>query len=341
MADAGSIPAASTKINLLKSESSILDNLWTTLIEESGPIISGPFRIPRQMLAEQEYDGHLSIHDDAQAESLGFKGAPIEGPTHFSQFDPLLHKLWGDDWFRFGCISSHFKSMVIEGEAVKAYVDKSDAESNNVKIWATKENGEIVLEGSASLGPDHPENYVQKLLNSRPTAKNLVVLEHAKIGDRSAAEKNVSIKFNQHLGKNYPFTLNQKLKKITESCKWYFPEHGQGSPWGKPILPIEMINPFVSFTRSLLPRAKQPSIGLFADLEVKLINGPIFINEDYILEREIVGLGESRRTESVWIKTSILSSKTSELVATVLLNNAVLKDSYPHYESEKKLLRGD
>jgi len=43
----------------------------------------------------------------------------------------------------------------------------------------------------------------------------------------------------------------------------------------------------------------------------------------------------------VWIKTSILSSKNSELVATVLLNNAVLKDSYPHYESEKKLLRGD
>ena len=49
------------KINLLKSERSILDNLWTTLIEESGPIISGPFRIPRQMLAEQEYDGHPKV----------------------------------------------------------------------------------------------------------------------------------------------------------------------------------------------------------------------------------------------------------------------------------------
>ena len=49
------------KINLLKSERSILDNLWTTLIEESGPIISGPFRIPQQMLAEQEYDGHPKV----------------------------------------------------------------------------------------------------------------------------------------------------------------------------------------------------------------------------------------------------------------------------------------
>ena len=325
----------------IEMEEHVSMSIWKTSIEETETQLSGPFRAPQQMLAEQEYDGHLSIHDDSQAESLGFKGAPIEGPTHFSQFDPLLHKLWGDDWFRFGCISTHFKAMVIEGENVKAYAERSNTDYKIARIWAVKEDGEVVLEGSASLGPDHPENYVQKLLNSRPTAKNLVVLEHAKIGDRSAAEKNVSIKFNQHLGKNYPFTLNQKLKKITESCKWYLPEHGQESPWRKPILPIEMINPFVSFTRSLLPRAKQPSIGLFADLEVKLINGPIFINEDYILEREIVGLGESRRTESVWIKTSILSSKTSELVAIVLLNNAVLKDSYPHYESEKKLLRGD
>ena len=85
----------------------------------------------------------------------------------------------------------------------------------------------------------------------------------------------------------------------------------QGLSLGVNHLANEMINPFVSFTRSLLPTlsAKQPSIGLFADLEVKLINGPIFINEDYILEREIVGLGESRRTESVWIKTSIFRLK--------------------------------
>ena len=63
------------------------ESVWKTCIEETEN--SGSFKFPQQMLAEQEYDGHLSIHDDAQAESLGFKGAPIEGPTHFSQFDPL------------------------------------------------------------------------------------------------------------------------------------------------------------------------------------------------------------------------------------------------------------
>ena len=62
------------------------------------------------------------------------------------------------------------------------------------------------------------------------------------------------------------------------------------------------------------------------------------MDDAYILEREIVGLGESRRTESMWIKTSIFSSKNSELVGTVLLNNAVLKNSFPDYELEKQLL---
>ena len=58
--------------------------------------LSGEFRMPRQMLGNQEYDGHLSIHDDQMAEDLGFAGAPIEGPTHFSQFVPLLHEVFGD-----------------------------------------------------------------------------------------------------------------------------------------------------------------------------------------------------------------------------------------------------
>ena len=47
------------------------------------PILCGPLRQPRQMLAEQVYDGHKSIHDDAMAADLGLRAGPIEGPTHF------------------------------------------------------------------------------------------------------------------------------------------------------------------------------------------------------------------------------------------------------------------
>ena len=51
--------------------------------------VTGPTRSPAQMLAEQSYDGHPSVHDGDTAATLGLTGAPIEGPTHFSQFDPL------------------------------------------------------------------------------------------------------------------------------------------------------------------------------------------------------------------------------------------------------------
>ena len=55
--------------------------------------VTGPHRAPAQMLADQEYGGHASIHDGDTAEGLGLAGAPIEGPTHFSQVDPLAVQL--------------------------------------------------------------------------------------------------------------------------------------------------------------------------------------------------------------------------------------------------------
>ena len=38
--------------------------------------LAGPLRKPLQMLADQEYGGHSSIHDDAMAEKLGFRSGP-------------------------------------------------------------------------------------------------------------------------------------------------------------------------------------------------------------------------------------------------------------------------
>ena len=76
-------------------------------IADDGAQLIGPWRNPRQMLAEQIYDDHVSIHDDATAKRLGFKGGTIEGPTYFSRFAPLGERLWGEAWFETGCLSAH------------------------------------------------------------------------------------------------------------------------------------------------------------------------------------------------------------------------------------------
>jgi hypothetical protein len=48
-----------------------------------------------------------------------------------------------------------------------------------------------------------------------------------------------------------------------------------------------------------------------------------------VLEREIVALSDGRRTESYWVKTSVRDERRGDLVATTLLNHAVLRASYP------------
>jgi hypothetical protein len=86
--------------------------------------------------------------------------------------------------------------------------------------------------------------------------------------------------------------------------------------------------------------AKGPAVGLFADQEIRLVKGPLFVDEAYEIEREVVALSGSRRTESAWIKTRVFD-KTGTIVATMLLNMATLKDSYAPYEDEYRRLYGD
>ena len=117
--------------------------------------ICGPLRRPHQMLAEQEYGGHTSIHDDAMATKLGFRAGPIEGPTHFSQFVPLLAHVFGQAWFERGCFSAHYQNMVVEGEEVRAFVELPAPGASRTRAWAQKADGTLVLEASASVGPDH------------------------------------------------------------------------------------------------------------------------------------------------------------------------------------------
>ncbi len=69
-----------------------------------------------------------------------------------------------------------------------------------------------------------------------------------------------------------------------------------------------------------------------------MIKGPLFVNHAYQLEREIIALSESRRTESNWVKTSVFDAATGDLVAEVILNSATLKDSYEKYAEDAAAL---
>jgi hypothetical protein len=302
--------------------------------------LCGELRKPRQMLAQQEYGGHVSIHDGAMAEKLGFSGAPIEGPTHFSQFVPLLHDLFGDAWFERGCISAHYQNPVVEGEAVRAFVRRVPPGATSTGLWAEKADGTPVLVGTASVGPDYGTTELDERLARLRPAGPLVILKDLRVGQKGAGNpESAMMDFDQPMGSLYPFSLEDKLRVITEPSAWYTRQGGASSPWGKAVIPLEMISVLAQYTSDRSGyRPRGPAVGLFAALEIKVLKGPLLVGQPYLLEREIVALSESKRTESCWIKTRVFEASGQGPVAEVLLNSATMKDSYAPYAEEARAL---
>ncbi|MDJ0767202.1 MAG: hypothetical protein QNJ12_00355 [Ilumatobacter sp.] len=291
---------------------------------------SGPLRRPRQMLADQEYDGHASVHDGAVADDLGLTGAPIEGPTHFSQFDPLAFSAWGQRWFETGCISAHFRTMVVEGEEVVASVTSSG--EGTARIEAAKADGTPVLTGTATVDPAAPTELGERLAAAKNRdAGELFIVDQLSVGDRASARAAVSIDMTTANGNLYPFSLRQKLDAITEPSPWY---ETDDNPWGRPIVPFEMIS-VLSGKAGGGFRVRGPAVGLFVDLEVRLVAGPLFVGDAYLVKREVVAVGQSRRVESYWIRNTISSATTGAHAATVLLHSGVFKASYAGYPADR------
>lgn len=59
-----------------------------------------------------------SIHDDASAETFGFRSALVPGPTLCAYMAHLLVEAWGDDWLRRGTLSQASRRPVYDGTEV-------------------------------------------------------------------------------------------------------------------------------------------------------------------------------------------------------------------------------
>jgi len=314
---------------------------FETMTELTGEAIAGPWRVPRQMLAAQSYDSHASIHDDATAQKLGFKGGTIEGPTHFSQFVPLCVSVWGAQWFEQGCLSAHYRNACYEGDKVRAFIAKPSNGATQTAIWMQREDGTEILRGTASVGANNPPSALKQRLTELKPLDNAVILRDVKVGMRSKRIP-VRMDMNQNMGALYPFSLADKLKVITELSPWYTMDGAQSSPWKRPIIPIEMISVLCGYAKDADPfPVRGPVVGLFADQEIRLIKGPLFAGEPYELDFEVASLSGSRRTESVWMRTHVYAPGSKEVLATMLLNVASLKDSYANYAVELAELYGE
>lgn len=309
---------------------------FATPIQDTGTELIGPLRAPRQMLAAQKYDDHSSIHDNETARKFGFKGGTIEGPTHFSQFAPLCVALWGPQWLAQGSLSAHYRNACFEGEKVRAFVSKPKDDGTYTTIRMEREDGTEILRGTAAIGGNNPPSALEQRISELSPPDTPVILRDVSVGMRT---KRITVRMDadQNMGALYPFSLAQKLQAITEPSPWYSADGATSSPWKQAIIPVEMVSVLLNYSSDAAGfPVRKPVVGLFADQEIRMHNGPLFVGHAYEIDREAVALSGSRRTESLWIRTRVFAPGGDEVLATMLLNAAYMKDSFPNYEAELK-----
>jgi hypothetical protein len=126
-----------------------------------------------------------SIHNDAVASKLGFRGGTVAGSIHLELFPPLLIDALGERWFERGCLSVNFRNPTTDREAVRATVALPSAGLTDVQVDVKieREDGLLVGEGTAAVGDPGVPSALRAIDLSRFEPGELRILDGVSAGD--------------------------------------------------------------------------------------------------------------------------------------------------------------
>jgi hypothetical protein len=270
---------------------------------------TGEFRKPRNSAAEAKG----SIHDDATASKLGFKGGTVAGSIHMDQFVPGLVEMFGERWFELGSMSLYFTQATVDAEAVRATIAPGE---ERARLTMHNEAGAQICEGTATLGRDPHSELAMRLEAQTPAGpKALRILKAMKIGDEHHGLP-VSVELD---------ALAKMLERITEPMAAYRDDR---------VLPPSLVVHLAHMTRrEVLRNAAQPSVGLFGALEVEQFAGPLRAGVEYLARTKVLKLTESPRTENVWYEVIFTAKQGGPDLGRVLYLLRFMKGSSPLWAS--------
>jgi hypothetical protein len=139
----------------------------------------GPFRTPRNMAAE----ARGSIHDDATATRLGFRGGTVAGSIHLDQFVPRLVETFGPRWFETGGLSVYFTQATVDREEVQCAVEPG---ADRLRLSMHNRDGALICQGTASAQPDARSELARRFDTQTPAAAGaLRILAEMQVGDEN------------------------------------------------------------------------------------------------------------------------------------------------------------
>lgn len=286
--------------------------------QRSDATLCGPPIAARNWSAEAEG----SIHEDATASKLGFRGGTVAGNIHMDAFVPVLLEAFGNTWFETGHLSLRFLNATTDREIVRAFVGEprgSDpSRTEQVDVWMEREDGMEVARGSAGIG-DAAQSAL-RTADLRPCDPDRLRILH------SLKPSTVIGPFeDQFAGK----LQGERLAKgwISDPLDWY----SQPSPWGGAVAPPSAMVELLWFAPTqALRREIGRSVGLFGSIEVAHVAGPVFLDRPYAVTTEIVALGESPKTEVLWFDSSARDADGG-LIATMRMQLRFMKASSELY----------
>lgn len=287
-------------------------------VTELDGVVTGPVREPRNSAIRA---GAGSIHDDATAQKLGFRGGTVAGSLHMEQFPPLLVETLGDRWHHSGSMSLYFKYATTDGEPVQASADRPlDMEGDQqIKIWMDDPVGHRICEGTASVGAPDQNSAVRKRLESVPETGDLRILANVEIGKKGPA---VATRVTQEM-------LDERLQVVTEPLEGYINSSVFGNKIVTPALQVRIMRPGEA---ALLPRDGNYGVGLFGAIELQALNGPVFVEQDYETWATVLAVGETPKTEYYYYESVLADPGSGDEVMKMLMMIRFMKASSKLYQ---------
>jgi hypothetical protein len=287
-------------------------------------IISSGICTPRNL----SIDAKGSIHDDDTARQLGFRGGTVAGDIHLEQFGGILVSAFGQQWFETGSLSMYFMHATSDAEPVEATLNTGDhhAPIINAQISAhmTTPEGITVAEGTASIGTTDATSALDSRERRYVDPSTLKMLRHAAPG--RPLETLTRIAQGEHQ------RLRHSRGIMTSPLDWYVND----SPWGGPICsPLTACQLLVSgMTRSIEEECGE-FVGLYGAIEVRHLNGPLFLDTEYTVTGRVLGVSDTPKTEVLWFATEARPADTphSSPIASITMMTRLLKNSSPLYLS--------
>ncbi len=277
---------------------------------ENDDAITGPVREPRNTAINL---GAGSIHDQATAQKLGFRGGTVAGSLHMEQFPPLLIECFGPGWLESGSMSLYFRYATTDGEPVLASAKRPEGDSQT-SIWMDNPAGDRICDGTASIGEVDMNSTLRQRLKKVPQPEDLRILANVEVGKKGPT---VPTRITQE-------ALDSRLAVITEPLPAYEDATIFGKKIMTPALQVQSMRPGEA---ALLPRNDNYGVGLFGAIELQAQNGPALVEHDYETHATILAIGETPKTEYYYYESLLLDPEQGKTVMSMIMMIRFMKAS--------------